>query len=188
VDASLDEAGPCTNGIALRLRIRYGKLFSFGSAAWSGNTHQPAANLDRTISLNAGEVARLDTIQSGFAQISKLYWTNGYLDALVNPDPAIDDQTGRVNYRVQIIEGEQYRMGEFQCNLASGSGPCDSLRGRWKLKANEAFSGGYFDEFERTVFETWAKQHAPQGMNLKLQLHKDTASKLATVFVVSVVK
>lgn len=132
--------------------------------------------------MKRGEIANIAKIESGLSAVASSYMSNGFLDFLMTPRPEQDDQRREVNYRIQLKEGEQYKMGEFTCALPPGSG-CDSIKSQWKIKSGDVMNGAYFDQFQTGPFAEW-KQRAPQsGGTLSLVVQKNSATKTANVVV-----
>jgi outer membrane protein assembly factor BamA len=172
----------CTTGTTVLLRLGTGALYSWGSAIWGGNQQQTGDKLDGLAGMKRGEPANLGKIEAGLSSVTAFYWSSGFLDFVMTPRPEQDDQRHEVNYRVQIKEGDQYRMGEFLCAIPPAD--CTAIKGKWKLKAGDLLNGAELDQFRSGPFADWKKQSSPPpGLVFEMTLQKDTAKKAANVYV-----
>jgi hypothetical protein len=173
----------CSPGTTVLLRFNTGSAYSWGASLWDGNQNQLAARLEELTGLKRGETADLRKIEAGFLRVAGFYRGNGFLDFVMTPRPELDDVRREVNYRVQLKEGEQYRMGEFLCLIPPGPGACDGIKSEWKIRAGDLLDGGYFDQFQNGPFSEWKKRTASPGIVVNLGLGKDSAKRVANILV-----
>jgi outer membrane protein assembly factor BamA len=71
------------------------------------------------------------------------YGKRGYLDTKLDPQADFDDAGHRVSYRVNIVEGFPYRMGEL---VVTGLSPDaeKQLRRTWQIASGQVFDNAYF--------------------------------------------
>jgi outer membrane protein assembly factor BamA len=179
---ALQDASSCSSGATVLLRFNSGSVYSWGSAVWDGNQKQTTARLEELSGMRRGEIANIAKIESGLSGVASFYMTNGFLDFFMTPRPEQDDQRREVNYRIQLKEGEQYKMGEFACALPPGSG-CDSIKSLWKIRGGEIMNGAYFDQFQAGPFAEWKKRGPQSGGTLSLAVQKNSATRVANVVV-----
>jgi outer membrane protein assembly factor BamA len=83
-------------------------------------------------------------------KIQAAYASHGYLDARVAPQPQYDDASHKVSYRVGIVEGPQYRMGEM---VVTGLSPDAEkrLRQKWLIAQGQIFDNTYFETISKEL-------------------------------------
>lgn len=137
-----------TNQFAVELvfAVTEGGLFRWKAAEWKGDALIPAAEMDVLTGMQPNDVASAKKIEAGWMAVKNAYAKRGYLEAQILPEAVFDDVKPLVGYRVTISEGPQYHMGIFR---VTGAPPktAERLAERWKLKAGDAFDGGYPPEF-----------------------------------------
>lgn len=133
-----------TNQFAVELAyaVTEGELFHWKSAEWNGDALIPAAELDTLTEMKPNDVANAKKINEGWMAVKSAYAKRGYIEAQILPEAVFDDANPLVHYRVTITEGPQYRMGTFTVTGAPAK-IAERLAERWKLKAVDAFDGGY---------------------------------------------
>jgi outer membrane protein assembly factor BamA len=124
-----------------------GMAYDWGAAAWTGNQAESTAELDALLGMKQGQLANGKKLDAGWEAIQTAYGRKGYLEAKLDPKVVYDDAGHRVQYQVPIVEGPQYRMGEFSIG---GSPEATSLKGKWKLKAGDVYDASYLQEFIKT--------------------------------------
>jgi len=129
--------------------IEPGQAYTWGGAKWSGNSAFSAAQLDALLPLHSGDPADGLRITGGWEGVRAQYGAAGYLDALVEPVEAFDDEHNRAAYFVKITEGPQYRMGDLILTGVSLAAE-RRIRPAWKIVTGQPFDLGYFNEFLAT--------------------------------------
>src|SRR5258706_13205959 len=103
---------PGESNIEVLIPISPGPIYSWNGISWKGNSAISSVNLDATVGMKPGEVADGMKIEAVWRALQLEYGKRGYLDAKLDPQPEFDDAAHRVSYRVNIVEGVSYRMGE----------------------------------------------------------------------------
>jgi outer membrane protein assembly factor BamA len=136
----------CENGVDVTIPVEEGLIYSFAPTVWSGASVLSTEELSRILDARHGEVANGIKFDKGIGEVMKAYGRQGYLDARVRPTPEFDDTERRVTYKIDIIEGPQYRMGSL---LFKGLAERDAkaLRDGWRLPRGEVFNDDYLNEF-----------------------------------------
>jgi outer membrane protein assembly factor BamA len=93
--------------ISLETEIVEGPIFKFGQVNFVGNHAFTTAELRNALSLRKGEVAKRNSIASGFDGIRKLYLPNGFGDLMFIPDDTADLGSFTVNLTLTFVEGPQ---------------------------------------------------------------------------------
>ena len=144
------QARPATEddclGVALSVPVDEGVAYVWEKSEWSGNEALPAAALDAALGMRPRELVNLSKIEKGLEAARKLYARKGHLAAKLQPTFVFDDAARSVTYRVGVVEGPQYRMGElFVTGLSEKD--TNNLRGRWSLLPREVYDAEYLDGF-----------------------------------------
>jgi outer membrane protein assembly factor BamA len=136
----------CKNGVAVTIPVTEGLVYSLGQPDWSGATALTPEQLNETLGMKPGEVANGLKFDRGLMAAMKAYGRQGYIDTELRPAPEFDDVAQKVNYKIEVREGPQYRMGglSFKGLLERDA---KALRDAWRLRRGEIFDEGYVDEF-----------------------------------------
>lgn len=99
--------------VDVSLTVTPGPQYKVKSIAWSGNKAFPVEKLAPMVHLTAGQVANAVQLGHELDQVRDLYGQKGYMAATVSPVPQLDDTQALVDYRLEVHEGDVYRMGEL---------------------------------------------------------------------------
>jgi outer membrane protein assembly factor BamA len=170
--AKIEESSTCKFGVDLTMGIDEGVVYKWHKADWSGISALSAAELDTAIGMTPGQTADGLKIDKMPTLIQGAYGRKGYLTARAKPHPQFDDGAKTVSYKIDIVEGPQFRMGKL---ILKGL-PVDaskSVEDKWKLKSGDIFDEGYFRDFVKTslseilkpiYFERRAQSKAPPNV------------------------
>jgi len=114
------------------LSLTPGKVYSTSGVDWKGNTVFPSEGLQRQIHLPTGQPADAVLLTSDLEKVAKLYHTKGYMAARITPRPLLDDEHSTVHYDLIVLEGDQFKMGEFEI-IGLDSQAKARLQAAWKL-------------------------------------------------------
>ena len=133
------------SNIDVVIPIAPGPVYSWNGVSWKGNTAISSATLDAVAGMKPGEAADGMKIEAVWRALQLEYGKRGYLDAKLDPQPDFDDATHRVSYRVNILEGAPYHMGEM---VVTGLSPDaeKQLRHAWQLAQGQVFDNAYFEK------------------------------------------
>lgn len=173
----------CKNGVDLTIPVAEGLIYSWAQSDWTGATAFTADQLNQTLGIKPGNVANGLKFDRGLSALTKAYGRQGYLDAVVRPQPEFDDSAQKVTYKIEVREGLQFRMGSL---LFKGLAERDAkaLRDAWSLRRGEVFDEGYVKEdfytkdignaLQSLFEERRAVGKPPPQLATKLTPHKDT--------------
>ena len=183
--AKLAGSAACSNGVDEIIAVDEGLIYSWAKAEWAGNEVLNAAELDAALGMKAGEVANGLKFDKGLIALKKAYGRKGYIAAGMLPQAQFDDATSKVTYRIEVREGPQYHMGQFNVkgfsdNLAA------VLRTKWEMRPGDVYDQGYADEFfkkglaevARKVLEERSAAGKPPP---KIETHEQPNGKNLTV-------
>ncbi len=87
--------------------IDEGDRWYFGPITFSGNERFSDSEISDLIDISAGDIHDQSKLTDVFAQISTLYYDNGYINANIVPVPTFDEENHTVSYHINITEGGQ---------------------------------------------------------------------------------
>jgi outer membrane protein insertion porin family len=157
------------------LPLAPGKVYSTSSIDWKGNTVFPADDLQRQIHLPAGQPADAVRLVSDLEKVAKLYHTKGYMAVRITPKPLLDDDHSTVHYDLNVLEGDQFKMGEFEI-IGLDSQAKAHLQAAWKLSEGEPYNSEYYKKF---LEET--SRLVPAGVPWDIKVHEAVNDKDKTV-------
>lgn len=136
----------CTNGASVAVPVEEGLAYSWERAEWEGNAALSAAELDAAFGMKSGELADGLKIDKSLRAVAKAYGRRGYLYLSLKHDAQFADATRRVTYRINIKEGDQFRMGTLNITGLSVA-DTNRLKAMWKLKPGDVYDAHYSDEY-----------------------------------------
>ena len=95
-------------------RVNEGLQYRLGNLRFTGGTAIPDRELRQAFPLRDGELFSVDRVRTGLEALTKLYASHGYIDFTAAPDTEVDDNLQRVSLSLQLNEGNQYRVGNFE--------------------------------------------------------------------------
>ncbi len=123
-----------------------GEKYKLSDIKFSGNSVFSAEKLRELVHLKPGEPANSVQLEDDLQQLHKLYGTKGYLFAHAEAVPTMDDATATVDYQINVVEAEMYRMGE----LSIDGVPAENAKrmvAQWQMKKGDPFDDGYLQRF-----------------------------------------
>ena len=136
--------------VGAAITIDQGQPYNWAKAIWVGNHAFPSEDLDKSIRMQAGELASAYKIEAGLNTIRVSYYTHGFLDLKVETDMQLDDAAHLATYEVKFSEGSQYHMGTVQF-LGIPPRAAEALATKWTLKPGDVFDPTYSQTFISTV-------------------------------------
>ena len=152
-----------------------GLQYKVSGFTWEGNSTFPADKLQTLIHLPPAQTADSVQLQSDLEAVQKLYGTRGYMTASVKPEPAFDDTSRTVAYKLQVHEGDLFHMGDLEINGLDVK-TADRLTEAWKLKPSDAYDSSYPKRF---IEQAW--KLLPPKTNWTVSLHEGVNEKEKTV-------
>jgi outer membrane protein assembly factor BamA len=179
--AKPENSANCNSGVDLTLPVDEGQVYKWNKAEWTGNHSINATELDAILDMKSSEPVNGLKLDKALVQIQKAYGRKGYVTARVSGVPELDDNAASVVYRVGVVEGPQFRMGELSTKGFT-EGEAKMLRDRWGLKPGDIFDDGYIAEFSkkhistilRGAFEVRrAQNQPPPKLNWRTHLNRE---------------
>ncbi|HEY1732773.1 MAG TPA: POTRA domain-containing protein [Terriglobales bacterium] len=132
--------------VAVTVPVTEGAQYRWHEIEWSGNSAIPTANLQRLAPVRAGSVVDHGAFDQEMDAIHTLYTSKGYLRIKLQRTPSFNDQDHTVAYAINIIEGDQFRMGALQI-AGLDPGVVAELQKKWKMQPGEPYDEGYLASF-----------------------------------------
>jgi Surface antigen variable number repeat len=136
---------PLPSKVTVNIPVTPGPVFHLAGVTWSGNTAFAAPALGPLLLVNPGELADGLKLIAGWLRVEKEFQRRGYVDVKIDPQPQFDDAAGTVAYRVNVVEGPQYHMGELVITGLSLTAE-RVVRTIWRQARGDVFDAAYFDE------------------------------------------
>jgi len=171
--AVLDQSGGpgCKNGVDLTIPVEEGAVYSWQKAEWTGNQSVASSALDAALGMKAGEVADGIKIDKGLKEVAKAFGHKGFVTARIKQSIQFDETNHLVTFKMDVIEGQQYRMGDL---ITRGLSPdiARTIREKWALHTGDVFDSTYADEFMknegRSILQMiFQEHHAPPTISSK---------------------
>jgi outer membrane protein insertion porin family len=107
VDKSVEEAADeARKYMVLTFYITEGNQYTFGGVTFKGNSLFSTERLNSLIRLKVGEIFDRKKFKESFADVTTLYYNEGYVTTQFLPKEHVDESAKQVSFEVTIHEGE----------------------------------------------------------------------------------
>ena len=127
------------------------------------------------IHMPAGEPANAVRLTNDLESVRKLYRSRGYMAAQVAPASAIDDEKSTVHYDINVVEGDQYKMGELEI-VGLDTQAKAHLENAWTLHEGDPYNADYAKKFLEDTNRLF-----PAGVSWAVSIHEAANAKEKTV-------
>ena len=148
--ALVDASAACKGGVAVSVPVTEGPVYSWGGAAWAGNSALTPAELDAALAMKPGEVANVTKIERAQRQVREAYGRKGYLAARWRERREFAEGDRRVVFGFDVTEGPQYRMGALSLTGLTDA-DAERVRAQWRLKPGDVFDDSQPRDFASRV-------------------------------------
>jgi len=157
------------------LPVTPGKVYATSNVLWKGNSVVKVEELQGLIHMPAGQPANAVRLMSDLESVRRLYRSRGYMAAQVTPAAALDDEQSTVRYDLNVVEGDQYKMGELEIvGLdTQAKAHCENA---WTLHEGEPYNADYARKFLETT-----NRLLPSGVSWDISIHEAVNAKDKTV-------
>jgi outer membrane protein assembly factor BamA len=143
-----------------------GKVYSTSGVGWKGNSVVKTEDLQALLHLPLGQPADAVQLVTDLENATKLYRKRGYMAAKITPRSLLDDDKSTVRYEFQVVEGDQFKMGDLDI-LGLDSQATAHLQAEWKLRPGDPYDGEYPQRFlDQTA------QFLPRGVPWNASIHE----------------
>jgi outer membrane protein assembly factor BamA len=148
-------------GVKITVPVEEGEEFQFGALQFPTGTAIPTRDLERLARFEEGSAANFAQVNRALADIDRLYRRNGFLRAKASVERTIHDDSKKVDLRLRIQEGNQYRLRNLVIQGLDLIGEA-AERKRWGIKPGQAYDASYPEVFvsriqEEQMFESLGK-------------------------------
>ena len=124
------------------LPLTSGKVYSTSAVEWKGNAVFASNDLERLIHLPIGQPADAVHLSRDLEKVAAFYHTKGYMTARITPKAVLDDEHSTVRYDLNVVEGDQFKMGELEI-IGLDSQAKARLVAAWKLPEGDPYNTEY---------------------------------------------
>lgn len=146
--AKPEATATCKNGVEVTIPVDEGSIYKWNKAIWTGNTALTAQELDPLLGMRPGEPTNGVKLDQSPKAIQKAYGRKGYLLVKVNSAPEFDEQAQSVVYKMDVVEGPQFRMGRV---IPRGFNETEikQIQEKFELKAGQVYDTDYLEDFSK---------------------------------------
>jgi outer membrane protein assembly factor BamA len=170
-----DAQGPAEIQVDAIMPVTPGKVYSMSGVEWKGNSAISTSELAPLLHLPVGQPADAVRLLADIAGVNKLYRSRGYMTAQIKPEAKFDDEKSTVHYDVSIVEGELYRMGEFEI-LGLDTQAKARMVEAWTLRQGQPYNADYLKKYLNDTGRL-----LPRGVQWASTVHETPDAKDKTV-------
>jgi outer membrane protein assembly factor BamA len=174
-EPSSGEQDPTEVQVDAIIPVTPGKVYATSDVVWKGSSAVKVDELQGLIHLPTGQPANAVRLMSDLESVHKLYRSRGYMAAQVTPAATIDDQKSTVHYDLNVVEGDQYKMGELEI-VGLDTGATAHLQNAWTLREGEPYNADYAKKFLDAT-----NRLLPAGVLWGASIHEGVNAKDKTV-------
>jgi outer membrane protein assembly factor BamA len=126
--------------------VNEGQRYWLQDIRWIGMTAFSEEQLLSLTPIRPGEILSRSKIADALDSVRIVYEADGYVEFTSIPSTEIDDNTSGITLRIEIREGEQFRMGQFDIKGVEPATREQLLRA-WPLKPGDVFNGDAVSRF-----------------------------------------
>ncbi len=153
------------------LPVEEGREYKLAQIEWSGNTVFSTAQLSKGIHQQPGQTVNAVQLSDDLDAIKPLYRSRGYMKAVVEPHLDLNDAEGTASYKLEVKEGDQYRMGDVEIEGLDEKSSAH-IREAWTLHQGEPYDASYVKRFLK---DTGAL--VPPSIKWGVTIHEDLNEK-----------
>ena len=164
-EAHVVSESPDETVVDVKLPIAEGQQYKLSSLSFSGNAVFSSDKLQPQIHLQPGAPVSALRFKDDLEGVRRLYGTRGYIKAAVEPHMEFDDAAATVSYRIEVKEGDVYKMGDLQLEGLEDKSVA-RMREDWTLREGETYDSTYSQRFvKRAVADLPADAHWSIAVN-----------------------
>jgi outer membrane protein insertion porin family len=152
-----------------------GKVYSTSSVDWKGSSAITTVELAPLLHLPLGQPADTVRLLRDLESVTKLYRSRGYMTIQAKPDAKFDDEKSTVHYDLNVVEGDQYKMGELEITGLDTQAKA-RMEAAWTLHEGQPYNADYLKKF---LADT--RDLLPRGLQWAVSVHETPEAKDKTV-------
>ena len=140
-------SSPGSQRIALSFHVEEGLQYSLGEIRFRNNKAITDVEvLRRLFPIKDGDIASREKIAKGLENLRKAYGDRGYINFTSVPNTEFDDDKRLISVDVDLDEGKQFRMGDF--NVVGLDEPArQKILKDFPIKHGQVYDGRLFESF-----------------------------------------
>ena len=152
-----------------------GKVYLAASVDWKGNSAITTREVASLVHMPPGQPADAVRLLRDIDAVGKLYRSRGYMTVQVKPNAQCDDEKNTVHYDLNVVEGDQYKMGELEIAGLDTQAKA-RMQEAWTLREGQPYNADYPKKF---LDDT--RQLVPRGVQWAIGVHESLDAKDKTV-------
>lgn len=132
--------------VPFAVTVEEGRQYKLGTIQLPADAPVEKAEVDKVLTLAAANQSRGTGVRTVWTLLAQRYRSKGYLDCVLNPHSQIDEAAGTVNYTVDVMPGQVYRLAFVKFDNVS-----DEMRvllmKNWQMLPGEPFDATYATSF-----------------------------------------
>ncbi len=170
-----DAPGPAELQVDAIMPVTPGKVYSTAGVDWKGNSAIKTTEVESLVHLPRGQPADALRLLRDIEAVNKFYRSRGYMTVQIKPDAQFDDEKSTVHYDLNVVEGDLYKMGEFEI-LGLDTQATARMRAAWTLREGQPYNADY----PKTFLDD-TRQLVPRGVPWAISIHESLDAKDKTV-------
>jgi len=152
-----------------------GKVYVSSGVDWKGTSAIHTDEVSARLHLAPGQPADAVRLVRDIEDVTKLYRSRGYMMVKVKTDAQFDDVKSAVHYDIDVVEGDQYKMGELDI-LGLDTQAQARLQAAWTLAAGQPYNADYPKKFLAQTHEL-----VPRGVQWSVNVRETPDARDKTV-------
>lgn len=147
--ATSSRSGPQGKTVDLALEVVAGEQYRLSEILFTGGNVFAASELRSRFEIRDGEVFNIETIRKGLEALRLLYAKDGYINLTPVPNTSADGQAHTVSLKIDLDEGQQFRVGKLIINGDEDpEPPCKAqLLREWKRYEGQVYDPDVLTKF-----------------------------------------
>lgn len=138
--------------VDLTFAVDPGRQYKATEIQLSGSKVLPADKLRELVRQQLGQPTNAIQLADDIEAMKKLYGTHGYMAAVIQLTPSMDDASSTVSYQVQVHEGDLYHMGDLDIQDLD-SHDSGRVAAKWALAKGDPYDSSYPKRFVDAVLK-----------------------------------
>jgi outer membrane protein assembly factor BamA len=144
--AKVVENSPQETAVDVTFPVDPGHQYKLAALDLGGNKAFSTPALRPLLHARLDEPANAVQLDADIESMKKLYGTRGYMAAIIQAEPEMDDTSSTVKYQLSIQEGDVYSMGDLEIR-GLDSRTTARMEEDWKLRGGDTYDSSYAKRF-----------------------------------------
>ena len=126
--------------------IEPGPQYHVSEVAWAGSTVVSKEQFAKLNPLKNGNIASKQELTRGMQALGGFYYRNGYMNAKLHANPALDHAKATVSYSITVEPGEQFHLAEVNFRKLSPE-QYAAVQKAWTMRPGDLYDRTYVTSF-----------------------------------------